>query len=137
MRLYPKRSYLCLSFFKEAVKEGGKVLGLHPGDGLGKELPLLFPAFFEKKEGAPILDQIRRRLERGNFTSAELEHIESTEYLHSPEDVINLRCHGQKPNVHKRIVEDNMAEVTKIFEQNTTTAGLPITFSRYIVRITV
>ncbi|WP_316572753.1 methyltransferase domain-containing protein [Neobacillus sp. YIM B06451] len=124
-------------FLKEAVKEGGTVLGLHPGDELGKELPLLFPIFFEKKEGTPILNQIRKRLEAGSFSSAEIEHIEATEYLHMPVDVIKWRCFGQKPSVYKRMLEDNLAEITKIFEKNSTQAGLPITFSRYIVRITI
>ncbi|RDU34877.1 SAM-dependent methyltransferase [Neobacillus piezotolerans] len=124
-------------FLKKAVKEGGTVLGLHPGDDLGMELPLLFPTFFEKKEGTPILDLIRKRLEAGSFSSAEFDHIEATEYLHTPLDVIKWRCFGQKPSIYKRMIEENLPEITRIFEKNSTPAGLPITFSRYIVRINV
>ncbi|WP_059171533.1 bifunctional 2-polyprenyl-6-hydroxyphenol methylase/3-demethylubiquinol 3-O-methyltransferase UbiG [Bacillus sp. FJAT-27445] len=134
IRKGPTSAYL---FLKEAVKEGGMVLGLHPGDELGKELPLLFPNFFDKIEGTPTLDHIRQRLEAGSFTSAEIEHIKSIEYLHSPFDVIKWRCFGQKPNIYKKIIEDNLSEITRIFEGNSTRAGLPITFSRYIVRISV
>ncbi|WP_409273119.1 class I SAM-dependent methyltransferase [Neobacillus sp. SCS-31] len=124
-------------FLRGVVIEGGTVLGLHPGDELGKELPILFPTFFEKKEDTPILDKIRKRLEAGSFSSAEIEHIEATEYLHQPVDVIKLRCFGQNPSVYNRMLEDNLAEITKIFEKNSTQAGLPVTYSRYIVRITI
>lgn len=134
IRKGPTSAYL---FLKQAVKEGGTVLGLHPGDDLGKELPNLFPAFFEKKEGRPILAQIMKRLEAGSFTSAEIEHIDATEYLHSPVDVIKWRCFGQDPGVYQRMIEENLPGITKIFEKNSTPSGLPVTFSRYIVRITV
>lgn len=134
IRKGPTSAYL---FLKEAVKDGGTVLGLHPGDDLGKELPVLFPAFFEKREGRPILTQIMKRLEAGSFTSAEIEHIDATEYLHKPVDVIKWRCFGQNPGVYKRMIEENLPEITRIFEKNSTLEGLPITFSRYIIRVNV
>ncbi|MGM0876777.1 MAG: class I SAM-dependent methyltransferase [Bacillota bacterium] len=122
---------------KRVVKKGGEILGLHPGDELGIELPLLFPNLFKNSQGTPILDTIKQRLEISKFSDSEIEVVNSIEYLHYPTDVLKLRCFGQKPSVYKTLKEDNLSEIRQIFEQNATTEGLPITFSRYIVRATV
>lgn len=127
----PTSAYLSLN---KVVKKGGGILGLHPGDESGKELALLFPNFFEKSEGTPVLDAIEQRLEMSNLTHSELEVVNSIEYLHSPEDVIKLRCFGQKFRLYHAMKEENLSEITKVFEQSATENGLPITFSRYIVR---
>jgi SAM-dependent methyltransferase len=122
---------------RKVVKKGGKIIGLHPGDELGKELPILFPNLFESQQGTPILDTIYHRLEISNFSHLEVEVVNSIEYLHTPLDVIKLRCFGQNPDVYKTLKEENLSDISKIFEQNTTKEGLPITFSRYIVRAIV
>ncbi|WP_346726928.1 class I SAM-dependent methyltransferase [Bacillus suaedae] len=122
---------------KKVVKKGGKLLGLHPGDELGKELPLLFPELFETLQGSPILDTIYQRLDLSNFSHKEVEVVNSIELLHTPLDVIKLRCFGQDPKIYEALIEENLSEISKIFERNTTKEGLPITFSRYIVRAIV
>ena len=39
------------SSLKQVVKKGGEILGLHPGDELGKELQRLFPNLFKNHKG--------------------------------------------------------------------------------------
>ena len=134
IRKGPTSAYLSL---KKVVKKGGIILGLHPGDELGKELPLLFPNLFELSQGTPILDMIKQRLEISKFNHTDLEVINSIEYLNSPEDVIKMRCFGQVPTVYKTVKEENLSEVKDIFERNMTKDGLPITLSRYLIRVTV
>lgn len=134
VRKGPTSAYRALT---EVVMEGGSILGLHPGDGSAKELPLIFPNLFDHSFGTPILNKVNRQLEISSFTSAELEHVTSKEYLHSPIDVLKIRCFGQKVSVYERLKKENLSEITKIFEKNSTPQGLPITFSRYIVRLTI
>ncbi|WP_430786596.1 class I SAM-dependent methyltransferase [Virgibacillus flavescens] len=122
---------------KQVVRKGGAVLGLHPGDENGKELSFLFPQLFENSHGTPILDTVKQRIEKSSFSTYELETITSREYIHSPEDVIMLRCFGQVPSVYETLIEENLLEVSKIFDEHKTKYGLPITNSRYIVRVTV
>ena len=134
VRKGPTSAYRALT---EVVMKGGSILGLHPGDGSAKELPLIFPNLFDHSFGTPILNKVNRQLEISSFTSAELEHVTSKEYLHSPIDVLKIRCFGQKVSVYERLKKENLSEITKIFEKNSTPQGLPITFSRYIVRLTI
>ncbi|MCI1593109.1 class I SAM-dependent methyltransferase [Heyndrickxia oleronia] len=130
----PTSSYLSL---KQVVKSGGEILGLHPSDEMGKELPQLFPNFFSPSQGTPILNTLKQRLEQSHFSFAVVEIVNSLEYLQSPIDVIKYRCFGQNPNIFHRIKEENIDEITRIFKQNTSENGLPITFSHYIVRAVV
>ncbi|PEL10702.1 class I SAM-dependent methyltransferase [Bacillus sp. AFS017336] len=131
----PTTAYLELN---RVVKNGGKILGLHPGDDLGSELPLLFPNLFESNsEGTPILDNLKEKLNLGRYAYFEIQIVKSIEFLHTPNDVFKLRCFGQKPIIYKSLIEENYSKVKQIFEQNVTKDGLPITFSRYIVRATV
>lgn len=123
--------------FKNVVKKGGGILGLHPGDDLGEELAILFPNLFERTHGTPILDSIKQRLEKSNFSNAKIEKMNSIEYLHSPIDVLKLRCFGQNPRVYETLKKENFIEISKIFERNAIEEGFPITFSRYIVRVVV
>lgn len=116
------------------IKKGGKLIGLHPGDELGKELPILFPNLFEELQGTPILNTVNQRLEISDFSHWELEVINSIEYLHTPLDVIKYRCFGQSPKMYEILKEKNLDVISKIFNQNSTEIGLPITFSRYLVR---
>ncbi|MEK3980321.1 methyltransferase domain-containing protein [Psychrobacillus sp. FSL K6-2836] len=134
VRKGPTSAYRALT---EVVMKGGSILGLHPGDGSAKELPLIFPNLFAHSFGTPILNKVNRQLEISSFTSAELEHVTSKEYLHSPIDVLKIRCFGQKVSVYERLKKENLSEITQIFEKNSTPQGLPITFSRYIVRLTI
>jgi len=123
---------------KRVVKKGGKILGLHPGDDLGIELPKFFPNLFESMNSEkPILKTIEQRVELSKFVSVEIQVINSIEFLHTPLDVLKLRCFGQKQSLLKEIIENNLLEVKRIFEQNATNEGLPITFSRYFVKAQV
>lgn len=121
----------------QIVKKEGQVLGLHPGDALGRELPLLFPNLFESVQGTPILDTLKQRLEISNFAFSEIEGVTSTEYLQNPMDVLKLRCFGQNPKIYERLKEENLTEISRIFERNACKEGLPITHSRYIIRAIV
>ncbi|PGZ85025.1 class I SAM-dependent methyltransferase [Bacillus sp. AFS029533] len=123
---------------KRVVKKGGEILGLHPGDELGTELSKLFPNLFESiNSEKPILKTIKQRVEISKFESVEIQVINSFEFLHTPLDVLKLRCFGQKESLLNEIIEENLIEVKRIFEQNATNEGLPITFSCYIVRAQV
>lgn len=119
---------------KRVVKKGGKILGLHPGDELGKELPILFPNLFKATEGTPNLDNIHQRC---GFAQTNVEVVNSIEYLHTPEDVIKYRCFGQHPKIYETLLKENLPEITRIFEQYAVREGLPVTFSRYMVRAIV
>jgi SAM-dependent methyltransferase len=135
IRKGPTSAYPSLA---NVVKKGGAILGLHPGDQGGIELSSLFPYLYEPyPEGTPILDLLKERLERSSFAHAEIEAINSEEWLDAPLDVLKLRCFGQHPSIYNMIVEENLEEVTNIFEKHRAEKGLCITFSRYLVRATV
>ncbi len=123
---------------KRVVKKGGKIFGLHPGDDIGIELPRFFPNLFESiNNEKPILRTIKQRLDQSRFEGVEIQVVNSIEFLHTPIDVLKLRCFGQKQSLLKQQIEDNLSKVRRLFEQNATNEGLPITFSRYIVRARV
>ena len=134
IRKGPTSAYLHLH---KVVKNGGTVIGLHPGDESNKELSTLFPNLFDVTSGTPILDQLHQRLATSHFSQAEIEIINSTEFIHSPLDILKLRCFGQHPDLLERLQETDLPKITEIFEQNATKDGLPVTFSRYVVRATV
>ncbi|MGG2027087.1 methyltransferase domain-containing protein [Gottfriedia sp. S16(2024)] len=128
----PTSAYLEL---KRVVKKGGEILGLHPGDDFGIELPRLFPNLFKSiNNDKPILKTIKQRLGQSRFKDVEIQVVNSIEFLHTPIDVLKLRCFGQTQSLLKEQTENNLSEVKRIFEQNAQKNGLPITYSRYIVR---
>lgn len=122
---------------KKVVKTGGGIFGLHPGDAQGKELADLFPGFFQPTPGTPVLDTIYKRLAQSNYQSVEVETVNSIEYLFSPIDVIKIRCFGQSEEVLETVRETSLSNITRIFEKHAVAEGLPITYSRYIVRAVV
>jgi len=133
IRKGPTSAYLLLS---NVVKKGGKILGLHPGDDSGKELPDLFPNLFKQNKGNT-LDLIQQRLVKSVLSHIDIEIVNNIEYLQSPIDVLKLRCFGQKQTVFNLLSAKNLQHISTIFEQNAVSEGLPITFQRYIVRATV
>ena len=124
-------------YLHTVVKSGGKIIGLHPGDDANKELPELFPNLFETSIGTPILDSIHQRLAISNFSYTNIEAVNSAEFIHSPLDILKLRCFGQYPFIYETLKEKDLYKIAKIFEQHATEDGLPITFSRYLIRATV
>ena len=134
IRKGPTSAYLYLN---KVIKKNGRILGLHPGDESGKELSLLFPNLFDYSQGTPILDALNQRLDVSEFSYSEIDVINSIEYIHSPLDILKLRCFGQHPAIYELLKEKNLDEIATIFEQNATPDGLSITFSRYIVRAIV
>ena len=124
-------------YLHKVVKSDGKIIGLHPGDDVNKELPELFPNLFESSIGTPILDSIHQRLAISNFSYTNIEVINSTEFIHSPLDILKLRCFGQHPSIYKTLKEIDLHKIAKVFEQHATEDGLPITFSRYLIRAAV
>ncbi|MGE5654972.1 MAG: class I SAM-dependent methyltransferase [Bacillota bacterium] len=120
---------------KRVVKPGGMILGLHPGDGCNSELANHFPVLYDPPaSGQPIMDSISAYLHQGGLGDAEIEVITSIEYLHSPEDILRMRCHGQTPALYDYLAAECLAAVTEIFEQHATPLGFPTTFVRYLVR---
>lgn len=134
IRKGPTSAYSSLA---EIVQKGGIILGLHPGDDFGKELPQIFPKLFEQSLGTPFLDKIELQLANNKYTTSKIDYIVSTEYLLSPLDVLKLRCFGQQTSVYDKLKEEDLEEVTKIFNENSTTNGLAVTNSFYIVRLIV
>ncbi|MEK3766209.1 MULTISPECIES: class I SAM-dependent methyltransferase [unclassified Solibacillus] len=134
IRKGPTSAYPLLS---NIVKKGGKIIGLHPGDDTNQELPNLFPNLFENSIGTPILDNIQQRLELSNFSYFSIEVINSTEFIHTPIDILKLRCFGQHPSIYETLRKKDLQKTARIFEQHATERGLPITFSRYVIRVTV
>lgn len=130
----PTSAYPSIS---RVLKKSGKFIGLHPGDASGKELPILFPNLFDELQGTPILNTLNQRLESSEFLQWEVEVVNSIEYLHTPLDVVKMRCFGQRPEIYETVKVQNLPAISKILNQNATHRGLPITFSRYIVRANV
>ncbi|MFS0590335.1 class I SAM-dependent methyltransferase [Cytobacillus horneckiae] len=130
----PTSSYPSL---KRILREGGTVLGLHPGDDLGKELPNIFPGFFPKLSGTPILDKLNKVLSKSKFLDYSIHTHHSLEFLHTPIDVIKYRCFGQSPQMIQAVIAESFQEVTHLFDRYSSKKGLAVTFSRYIVNIKV
>lgn len=119
------------------VKKGGNIRGLHPGDKQGEEFPSLFPGLFKEIKGKPIIGKLQHRLHSLPFTEYSIEEAATTEYLATPLDVIKYRCFGQSPEVHNKLIENDLPAIGRIFKANAEKEGLAITFSRYIVRGTI
>ncbi|HEX5564816.1 MAG TPA: class I SAM-dependent methyltransferase [Sporosarcina sp.] len=122
---------------QRVVKKGGNILGLHPGDDLGKELPTIFPHLFPRCSGTPIADKLTDQLVKSRFTYYRIQTYHAIEYLKTPHDVVLYRCFGQTPELIYEVMETSLPEITRIFNEHATVDGLPITFSRYIVRAIV
>lgn len=125
------------SFKMERPTYGGVILELHPGDELGKELPFLFPSLFKATQGTPILDAIRQRLKIGDFSYSEYKVVNSTECLHSSLDIIRMRCFGQNSSSLRKNKSCKSVRHSDNFRRNATKDGLTVTFSYYLVRVTV
>lgn len=133
IRKGPTSAYTRLA---DIVKNGGRVVGLHPGDSSGQELIQWFPNLF-KQGKVTIKDVLEERLAKSNFTEASIEEINTIEYIESPIDVIKMRCFGQKNTIFLQLSNEHFEEISRIFDDNATSKGLPVTFSRYIVRAIV
>ncbi|GIN73915.1 hypothetical protein J14TS2_43900 [Bacillus sp. J14TS2] len=123
-------------YLPQVIKKGGEVLALHPSDGSQKELPQLFPNLFPVATGTPVLEIIQQTIEN-HFMNSEIEIVKSTEYLHTPLDIIERRCFGQKPEVLEQVKAASLEQITKIFEKEATEKGLAVTQVYYIVRAVV
>ncbi|WP_255472780.1 hypothetical protein [Planomicrobium sp. CPCC 101079] len=130
IRKGPTSAYLDL---QRVVQKGGEILGLHPGESTGKELPVIFPKLFSRDIGTPVLDQLKQRLESSGFTDAKIELVETKEYLQSALDVLKYRCFGQQASIMEVLQKEHLEAISRVFEKHSTSKGLPITFSRYIV----
>ena len=120
---------------RRVVKEGGQILGLHPGDDLCKELPEWFPGFFNPMpDSTPILYNLQERLQ--SYKDVEIKRFNTKEYLHSPIDVIRLRSFGQTEAIYEAYLY-SLPTITEIFEKHAIDKGLPVTLSRYIVKAIV
>lgn len=131
-RMGPTSAYPDL---QRIVKQGGQVIGPHPGDDLGKELTELFPGLYDPiPKSDPILNKLKEKL--STFTKSNIQMIRTVEYLHSPLDVIRMRTFGQKTTVYEECLK-SLQDITQIFERHATEKGLPLTFSRYLLTATV
>lgn len=130
----PTSAYLHLG---KVVSRGGRIFGLHPGDGSQKELPFLFPGLFKKATGLSIKERISSQLKAADFSSYQIETIDAEEFLSTPMDVLNLLCFGQANSVLEQMEKEAFNEVTKIFGRYAEREGLRVTHSRYIVEAIV
>ncbi|MCJ7842398.1 class I SAM-dependent methyltransferase [Lederbergia sp. NSJ-179] len=124
-------------YLPQVVKKGGEILALHPGDEAQKEFPQLFPNLFEESTDTPVLHVIRQVIEKSHFTSSKIEIVNSIEYFHTPLDVIKRRCFGQTPKVFEKVKDENLNQISKVFEEKATEKGLAVTQSYYLVRAIV
>ncbi|WP_237096915.1 class I SAM-dependent methyltransferase [Paenibacillus dendritiformis] len=125
----------CYPHMARVLKPGGRLLALHPGDRLSRELPRLFPGFFEPApDGTPILDRLAQRLEQGGLKQVEIETVTSVQYLHDPMDVIRIRCFGQSPVLIGKVIDESLPAIEEIFRRHATAQGLPATYEHYLVR---
>ncbi|TLS50815.1 class I SAM-dependent methyltransferase [Paenibacillus antri] len=122
---------------RRIVKQGGRIMGLHPGDRLSPELPQLFPDLFEPlREGTPVLDKLKANLEKGGLLDqASIEIVKSASYLHEPLDIVKICCFGQRPSIYEMVVDTWMPEIEESFERHATEEGLAVTGETYLVRI--
>ncbi len=125
----------CYPHMARVLKPGGRLLALHPGDRLSRELPRLFPGFFEPApDGTPILDRLGQRLDQGGLKQVEIETVTSVQYLHDPMDVIRIRCFGQSPVLIGKVIDESLPAIEEIFRRHATAQGLPATYEHYLVR---
>ncbi|MEK5102966.1 methyltransferase domain-containing protein [Cytobacillus sp. FSL M8-0252] len=119
------------------VKEGGLILGLHPGENEGKELSNWFPKLFPNNQhNIPIQQHLTKIFTKAPFRKFEIHPYHTIEYLHSPLDLIHYRCFGQKKEIYE-LVSSDIREITNIFKKHQTVKGLPITYERYITIVHV
>ncbi|MEK4200157.1 methyltransferase domain-containing protein [Cytobacillus sp. FSL K6-0265] len=119
------------------VKEGGLILGLHPGENEGKELSTWFPHLFpDNQHTIPIEQHLTEIFTKTNFKKFKIHPFHTIEYLHTPLDLIHYRCFGQKKEIYQ-IVNSDLREITNIFKKHQTAKGLPLTYERYITIVHV
>ncbi|GAF13475.1 hypothetical protein JCM19046_1765 [Bacillus sp. JCM 19046] len=131
IRKGPTSGYTML---KQLLSRGGKFLGLHPGDQSGEELIKLFPNLFNKKKQNEVKEKLQVVQKELGFNSFHIEEIRCTEWIHTPADVVKLACFGQKQIVLSDALERDLKKVTEIFNKQSTSDGLAITYSRYLIR---
>lgn len=120
---------------KEIVKEGGRILGIHPGDQSGIELWRMYPDLFSEQKG--IIQKLENRLANSGFKHIEIETVNTKEFLSTPIDVIKMCCFGQSRSVMEWVLDERLDEISDMFNRNKSSEGLAITNSRYIVRVIV
>ncbi|ASA21433.1 class I SAM-dependent methyltransferase [Paenibacillus donghaensis] len=132
----PTSAYPDLS---RVVRQGGLILGLHPGDHRLGELAGLIPTLFKAVIPAerPVLDKLESQLAGGNFAQSSVDLVTHLEYLHQPLDVIRLSCFGQTSAVHEMMISEVLPAVEQHFREHATPSGLAVSNEYYIVRITV
>ncbi|GAK14366.1 class I SAM-dependent methyltransferase [Geomicrobium sp. JCM 19039] len=134
IRKGPTSAYLDIA---RVVEKGGFVFGLHPGDRLGQELPILFPNLYEPVKGTPILSKLQQRLAESGFSESHCEEILSVEYIKRPIDVIKMKAFGQSSEVLATLTRRALPEVERVFAAKATSRGLALTHARYLVRARV
>jgi 23S rRNA (guanine745-N1)-methyltransferase len=127
------------SFYRQeanrVVRPGGVILGLHPADSYWQEVHELFPGLYAPAAaGTPVLDSLHAYLDVSSLANITIETLVTTEYLHSPADLIRNRCFGQKASVLETVTDRCLPAVTEIFERHAAAEGLPLTHARYLVR---
>ncbi|MFK7693741.1 class I SAM-dependent methyltransferase [Paenibacillus sp. HJGM_3] len=128
------------SWYREAnrvVKPGGLVCGLyHRGTDGG--LRSLFPGLYSPMERIDF-DQASRSLQRNlqltdsGLDEINIEFIEETEYLLTPEDVLRKKCFGQSKKLKEYVWSTCLKGVEQIFYKHATPKGLKITNYYYLV----
>lgn len=72
----------------------------------GRNMAFIDPSkLFQPSLGTPILEGIEQKLNVSNFSSAQVEVMNSIEYIKSPVDVIKICCFGQQPTILRSVIE--------------------------------
>lgn len=111
------------------IKPGGvALLFLHGGTdgGLRELFPGLYTPFTHNLyDMQPLVSKLKLNDNHLNLT--EIQIIEETEYLSTPEDVLMKKCFGQNAKLKEFVWQECLPGVKEIFRKNATARGLKVT----------
>jgi hypothetical protein len=93
------------------------------------------PAFNKDRWVQGFFDQLE--LDRSGLSGIEIELVEETEYLSTPEDVLLKKYFGQSKKLKEWAWKDYLSGVEETFDRHATPRGLKVTNYYYILTATV
>ena len=118
------------------AKTDAMVMGLYPGrtDGGLREL---FPDLYDPLPHDPFdIDYIMNLWgfkDSVGLKDFQIQVIEETEYLKTPEDILIKRCFGQNEIIKELVWHECLEDVENIFHKNSTANGLKVVNYYYLV----
>lgn len=111
------------------IKPGGiALLFLHSGTdgGLRELFPGLYsPLTYNIYDLTPLVNDLK--LQENHLNLIEIQMIEESEYLATPEDVLMKKCFGQNRKLKEFVWQNCLRGVEEIFHKNATSKGLKVT----------